>query len=341
MVVIDARNVHEALLKGLHTLRTQGAERQSRNGPVLVMDGPVTTMYRHPRERVLQYPGRGENPFFHFYESLWMLGGRNDVASLTTMVPRMKEFSDNGKTFHGAYGHRWRKRLGMDQLAIIAKALRTNKDDRRCVLQMWDVANDLGQVGKDFPCNTQIYFSVSAHGTLDMTVCNRSNDIIWGAYGANAVHMSMLQEFMAAWVGVPVGIYWQMSNNYHAYREVFDKTWENVMEAPASGDCYSSGLISPFPLVNSDIESWQRDNEMFLDGVDVQFNDVFFRRVAVPIQRAHRHMKNVDLGEGRFEVARDIIQQCSASDWRMACERFITRSEQKWRKAQDDGPQHV
>ena len=32
---------------------------------------------------------------------------------------------------------------------------------------------------------------------LCMTVCNRSNDMLWGAYGANVVHMSMLQEFVA------------------------------------------------------------------------------------------------------------------------------------------------
>jgi hypothetical protein len=52
---------------------------------------------------------------------------------------------------------------------------------------------------------------------LDMTVCCRSNDLIWGAHGANAVHFSVLQEYVAARVGCEVGTMYQLSNNYHAY----------------------------------------------------------------------------------------------------------------------------
>lgn len=56
-----------------------------------------------------------------------------------------------------------------------------------------------------------------------MTVFCRSNDIIWGCYGANAVHFSMLQEYLATYIGCPVGIYQQVSVNWHAYVEVFKK----------------------------------------------------------------------------------------------------------------------
>jgi hypothetical protein len=289
---------------------------------------------------VLFHPGRGENPFFHFHESLWMLGGRRDVASVAQYAASMKNYSDDGKTFHGAYGYRWRNQFGFDQLFYIAKQLRKNREDRRCVLQMWDAPHDLAREGKDFPCNTQIYFSISMDGSLDMTVCNRSNDIIWGAYGANAVHMSYLQEFMAAWIGVPVGMYWQMSNNYHAYQEIFEKTQSALVTEPGE-DLYESGEVRPFCMVNSDIESWQQDLQMYLDGADVQFNDVFFRRVAFPMQKAHAHLKNLDLGEDRFIGAREIIQQCAASDWRRSAENHILRLEKKWRKAQDDGANAV
>ena len=66
------------------------------------------------------------------------------------------------------------------------------------------------------PCNTQIYFW-SRNGKLNMTVANRSNDMIWGAYGANAVHMSFLQEYVASMCGVKCGIYTQFTHNLHAY----------------------------------------------------------------------------------------------------------------------------
>ncbi len=44
----------------------------------------------------------------------------------------------------------------------------------------------------------------------------------WGALGANCVHFSMLQEYMANSIGVGVGVYNQVSNNLHVYT----KTWE-------------------------------------------------------------------------------------------------------------------
>src|SRR5258708_35739439 len=71
---------------------------QTRNGKCLVVDEPVLISYTHPKERVLFNPVRDANPFFHLYESLWMLAGRNDLKSLAYYCSRMKEFSDDGKT---------------------------------------------------------------------------------------------------------------------------------------------------------------------------------------------------------------------------------------------------
>jgi thymidylate synthase len=76
--------------------------------------------------------------------------------------------------------------------------------------------------GKDVPCNTNAFFRVT-NGKLDMMVNCRSNDIFWGAYGANAVHFSFLQEYVASSIGVEVGRYWQNSFNFHAYVDRFPK----------------------------------------------------------------------------------------------------------------------
>ena len=45
MKVIQVRNVQEALIAGMEFLHEEGVIRDSRNGPVLVADGPVTTLY--------------------------------------------------------------------------------------------------------------------------------------------------------------------------------------------------------------------------------------------------------------------------------------------------------
>ena len=222
MKVIEARNVHDAFIKGIHELRRFGIARNSRNGPVIVMPTPVTTAYQFPKERVIFWPERDANPFFHLYESLWMLMSKDDVEPLIRYAKNIENYADQG-IMHGAYGRRWRKMFGMDQLRIIVQRLKNDPDDRRCVLQMWDAKLDLDRSFRDLPCNVTATFQRNEEGKLDLTVFCRSNDIIWGAYGANAVHFSVLQEYMARCIGCEVGYYYQVSVNWHAYKNVLDK----------------------------------------------------------------------------------------------------------------------
>lgn len=286
MKVLTVRNVHEALPKGIRLLQQEGIQRDSRNGPVLVMPCPVTTVYEKPCERVIFWPERDANPFFHLYESLWMLAGRNDVAPLLKYAKRMIDFSDDGKILHGAYGYRWRKWFAdwsfppdndlnprRDQLYLIATELKNTSDSRRCVLQMWDGQYDLGRSGKDVPCNTIATFQRDSEGKLDLTVFCRSNDIIWGAYGANAIHFSMLLEYMALWIECPVGKYYQISVNYHAYLN----TLESVKFLPGKVDMaghasnpYLDKQVSVLEMAK-DIEKYSADEDNNIQRIDVGY----------------------------------------------------------------------
>lgn len=241
MRVLEVRNVHEALPRAIKLLYQEGIQRDSRNGPVLQMPCPVTTVYNNPLERVLFWPDRDANPFFHLYESLWMLQGRNDIAPLVKYAKQIAEYSDDGVTQHGAYGYRWRHAFGVDQLGMIAARLRENPEDRRQMLQMWNTADDLNYISKDLPCNTIASFQRNTEGALDLTVFCRSNDIIWGAYGANAVHFSMLLEYMANWIECPVGKYYQVSVNWHGYL----KTLEPLKSLPAVIDS-ANYVLNPY-----------------------------------------------------------------------------------------------
>lgn len=347
MYVINAANVGAALPMGIELLINHGELRDSRNGKVLVADGPVTTVYKSPRERVLFWEDRDANPFFHLFESLWMLAGRNDVAYPAQFVKRMETFSDDGVVFHGAYGYRWRNHFNKDQLPIIAEALKNDPNDRRNVLQLWDANADLGTASKDLPCNTQAYFTINAKNELDMTVCNRSNDVIWGAYGANAVHFSMLQEYMAARIGVSVGRYWQISNNFHGYLDTFDplRHLANYASDPFKTlrtDIYEENNLVPFPLITVPIEQWERELNMFLDEPDaVGFIDPFFRRVALPMLQAHNIFRQRG-NENRFQEAISHLRiNCAADDWGIAAAQWLERREQRAIKraerAKDDG----
>lgn len=353
MHVISARNVHQILPEGLYQLNLHGVHRDTRNGPALEFEAPVTSIYLRPNERVVFWPERDCNPFFHFMESLWMLSGRNDVEFVSEYASNMKNYSDDGQTFHGAYGYRWINHFDFNQLDEIVRALRENTADRRCYLQIWDAKADLGRHGRDFPCNLGVLFRVLSNGNLDMTVFNRSNDMIWGAYGANAVHFSMLHEYIARRIGQPLGVYRQVSGNMHGYLETLKKVGSlaDVAQESAIGtkamlwDPYTTGEVKPYPIFNLGHgcwPEWHDELEMFLDETTTSFSEPLFHRVGMPMRDAWRAYKNTEDPQ-RFVKAKIAAGQILASDWRLACLQWLERREAKFLasqalvRAQDDG----
>lgn len=334
MKVIAARNVHQALVEGAYQMRHHGVARESRNGPVLQLPLPLTTVYMRPTERVVQHPERDANPFFHFMESLWMLDGRRDVAWVQQFNSKIGSYSDDGEKFNGAYGHRWRHHFGGDQIKKVVDALRQNPDCRRQVVSMWDGHHDLGLQSKDLPCNTQIFFQRDADGRLAMMVTNRSNDLVWGAYGANAVHFSFLQEFVAASLGWEVGFYHQVSMNTHLYVEQHETMMrllaDKAPDPPQTYTCpYSDGKFGePHPLMSIPASRWLRELRTFVEhGDTVDYADPFFRDVASPLLASYVCFKDRSLGEGRFDDAYRALGACAATDWRIAATEWLQRRE--------------
>ena len=334
MKVIQVRNVNQALPEGLRHLEVDGVKRDSRNGPVIVAKAPVITVYEQPQEKVLFWAERDANPFFTLFEALWMISGRNDVESLAYYNSRMREFSDDGRTFHGAYGHRWRHHFEDDQLDEVCLFLKAYPDSRRAVITMWDPDEDLNRNGKDLPCNTQIFVQTNHEGNLDLTVTCRSNDIIWGCYGTNAVHFAMLQEYLAARLGVSVGVLYQLSNNYHAYLDVFEKNRPLIDRAPdpyspMKSHCpYIFGKVEPRPLVtNSTV--FDAEIKIFTGGKLTYPFVNHFLADATFLFRAYKAWKD----EKDYVWALELLDELNVHregftkdwDWRLACQEWIER----------------
>lgn len=330
MHVINTRNVHQALPQGIKFLLEKGHRNESRNGGVVVSPVPVTTVYQNPCERVMFWGERDANPVFHLVESLWMMAGRNDVAYVSDFVKRMATFSDDGLTLNGAYGYRWRQYFVADQLAVLVRLLTDFPKTRRAVLSMWDANRDLRDDEKlrDVPCNTQVYFWRNGDA-LDMTVLCRSNDIIWGAYGANAVHFSVLQEYMAAAIGVQVGRLYQVSNNFHAYHTTLEPVASlagRVVDMNAE-DPYVLGFAVPVPMVTNP-RTWLHECSMFCrDEFTCDYRNEFLPLAAIPLVKAYRAWKVKD-DPHRFVKAYDLTNQCLASDWRLAAHEWFVRRQQ-------------
>lgn len=320
---IEVRNVNEALPAGLAVLLHQGVEEDSRAGPVVVAPWPVATVYHHPRERVLLSPHRNANPFFHLMEAMWMLSGRDDATFLDTYVGDFsKRFGEPpaGRQ-HGAYGFRWRRWFGdespIDQLEVVSSLLRDDPTTRRAVLTMWDPAADLVPDGPklDIPCNTQAFFRVR-EGVLHMMVTCRSNDIIWGAYGANAVHFSLLLEYVAAMAGYEVGTYTQLSFNFHAYTSILDKMDLTTLAADSAREYPGS---SPVALVE-DPRTFHRDLDDVLAGDDRMMRNRFLSNTVNPMMVAHRLFK-----QRNHVAALVLMAEVQSPDWRVAGTEWIQR----------------
>lgn len=323
---VRARSVHEALPIGLYLLDTFGERESSRYGDVLVCPMPVTTEYQQPWERCLLWPSRNANPFLHFYEGLYMLAGREKVAPLSAIVEKMQEFSDDGLTLRGAYGTRWRYAFGFDQLETIIDNLKTNPQCRRQYLTMWDPIKDLrdGEGKKDLPCNVGVAFRI-VRDRLQVTVFNRSNDAIWGTYGSDAVHFSMLQEYVATRVGVQIGSYWQISNNFHAYLA----TLPSVAEIPR---CATGPVVHPYeslprpaPMISADPRGWDIELRHFIEvppgkNYGLGWAQPFFRRVAIPI------MDTCWLAKAKnYSAALSRARRIESADWRLEITTWIQR----------------
>lgn len=363
MRIIHVRNVHQALPQALDLLVTEGVRSESRNGDVIKMSTPVATVYSRPQERVISHGWRDANPFFHFFEAMWMLAGRRDVASLSGILKRMASFSDDGEIFHAAYGHRWIHHFGVNQLDLICQELRDNPTSRRAVLTMWDPKADLGRQGKDLPCNDMAVFQVDDRvpmvpPKLNMTVFCRSNDIIWGCYGANAVHFSYLLDYMASRLDLQVGTYTQISVDWHGYLDALPESVRKYANGesftPPTKDFHSPsvyelfGWAPPTMFHSFSHTIWKEDLHKFVDlwaarGTSTEtpvWKTGFFRDIAQPIMDTYlRYTRDSVKTETTFAAAVAAAQLCESVDWRVAMSEWIQRRWQKWERAASGGPE--
>lgn len=316
VVSITGDNAPEAYTEALNAMRIHGATEDSRNGPVLTIQQPVYLTIDLPDQRVIADPIRNCNPFFHLMEAIWMFAGSNDVRWLEQFNKRYRQYADrNTDIIHGAYGHRWRKHFGRDQIQRVAELLERDPTTRRAVLGMWDPTGDLDD-HPDLPCNTHILFRTTNVG-LDMTVVNRSNDLIWGMLGANVVHMTMLQELIAEASGSSLGKYHVITINLHMYKSL--ENYDKILNETLTYDIYNP-TCRPMPLLREDetLAEFLHDCELFVAGGQ-EFQCEWFDAVAVPMLLAWTNRKTSAARATRYGC---VIE---APDWRKACLEWLAR----------------
>lgn len=326
---IYGENINSAYSEAVRILPMLGKPQQSRNGPVVTALDPVILTIKRPNERVLFDADRDCNPFFHLMEFVWMLAGCRDVGFIEYYNKGYRKYAEADGTVHGAYGYRWRRHFGFDQIKTVIAHIKSDPKSRRAVLSMWSPEEDLTfhagpkLAWNDVPCNTHIYFRTRWDDTgreyLDMTVCNRSNDMFWGMLGANVVHMTYLHELVARGCNMNMGFYRVFTNNLHAYVEMpgFEKIWNRTV---LPYDPYQKEVTSQPLLVGYEtVEDLMTDAVHFVYGSGEKLRTYWFKQVALPMRVAWEDRKSLQ-GDGiRF------INQITATDWRLACQEWVQR----------------
>ena len=214
-----------------------------------------------PTDRYIRIPTRKWNKTLGWIESLWLARGENWLEMPAAYVKNLVNFSDDGETMRAGYGPRIRgygdhsaMYIGLngemysnqyvvhrgvdmkamvdpvDQLKFVIEKFREDLGTREAVITIHDpVADDFTWKNgeriilptKDTPCTRSIHFMV-VDGKMNCYVDMRSNDLIWGFSAVNVFNFTLMQEYVAAMVGVPVGEYFHKADNLHVYENSLD-----------------------------------------------------------------------------------------------------------------------
>lgn len=121
-------------------------------------------------------------------EALWILEYDNRVAPLAKYAPRIRDFSDDGKVFYGAYGPQLEP-----QLNYVVDKLLEDIDTRQAVVSIW-IRNP--NKSKDIPCTVSAQWVIRG-GKIHCIDTMRSSDL-WLGWPYDIFNFTLL----TVWVGL-------------------------------------------------------------------------------------------------------------------------------------------
>jgi thymidylate synthase len=151
-------------------------------------------------------------------EQIWFVSGARKPADfLRDFTKIWDSFTNPADVVTVAYGYRWRKHFGRDQLGKLVELLKKDPTSRHAVIVTWDPASDgLGGTKRaNVPCPYSFTVNIIG-GRLHLHNMVRSNDMVLG-FPADVAGFALLQTMLAQKLGVGVGIYSHSISNAHVY----------------------------------------------------------------------------------------------------------------------------
>lgn len=167
-------------------------------------------------------------------EQVWFASGaRKPEIFLRNFTKIWDDFTNPGDVVTVAYGYRWRRHFGRDQLGLLVSLLQKDPSSRHGVVVTWDPSNDgLGGVSKsNVPCPYTFTVNIIG-GRLNMVNVVRSNDMILG-FPHDVAGFALLQTMLAQKLGVKPGVYTHTISNAHIYDIHYDAAKEMISRKPS------------------------------------------------------------------------------------------------------------
>src|ERR1022692_1821790 len=212
-LVLTAGSASELFVEACRAVLATGQQIAPRGMPTIEVLGASLTL-TDPRRRIVDVPpARVINPAFAAAEAAWILSGSDDPW-IYQFNERLADYADNGRLM-GAYGPRLRRWHGrIDQLAQARQLLAADPGTRRAVIQLFDPEADT-RGHKDVPCTLGYRFFLR-DGLLHMHTTMRSQDL-WLGFCYDIFTATILQEFLAGWLGAGLGSYQLTIDSLHLY----------------------------------------------------------------------------------------------------------------------------
>jgi thymidylate synthase len=250
-VCVRAYDVNTLYMHLLATLR-KGLKSSPRGMPItetlaaqVILDDPARCLVTLP-ERLLNYR-------FAIAEWLWIASGDNRVESIAPYCNEIKKYSDNGETFFGAYGPRWRP-----QVERVIELLKSDPDSRQAVVETWrDNSQWLSwvesnaeegrqrwlAVTKDVPCTLTTQYLIRDEQLV--TLVNMRSWDAWLGLPYDVFNFSMLGSMVAAELDIAQGPLCVTAGSLHLYDRDREKVDSLITKCSMYG---ASSLVSePVP----------------------------------------------------------------------------------------------
>ena len=264
-------NLLSAVIINGHPRETRGTRSLELHPVMITLTNPLANKVSHPLRKL--------NTAYRAAEFLWIHTGRADTEWIGRYNSQVVVYADqhDGRSFFGAYGPHWKFRRQQ-----IVNTLREDPGSRQAVVTFWQ--NHLPDNGtRDVPCTVGLMFLIN-DGKLDLTVMMRSNDI-WLGFPYDVYTFTMLQNWVAAQLDIPLGTYYHLANSLHIYSVDLERAhalieykgiWDGSDSLPLEFEVVDSSLLR----IETEMRNGKHDLVMYLKP---GWADVF-----VPIQEFWR-----------------------------------------------------